>query len=285
MNRKRTAIVGVVAFVCGAISFFNARSNALSGREPRQWLNKASSSVVALEDKFDEELAGLITNLMDRQKSLGSVLEDPCTPDGVVLERAENVVAAHEHLMRRAGEHVVALRGKLPAGNREHLMRLCVETFRGPICRLNGQGGRRGRQDGTGGGMGNGRGYGYGLRGTGRGAGPGRGMRRGIRNRLANHLRLDERQISLLHEEDADFEAETTDLRNVLLTERARLLSMFEDPESGDDQLLEQIEKLVAAHSGIERRVVKHVLVLRPYLTVEQQKWLIGLCRRNQDNS
>jgi hypothetical protein len=110
-------------------------------------------------------------------------------------------------------------------------------------------------------------------------------MRRGIRNRLASHLRLDERQISLLYEEDADFEAETANLRNILLTERARLLSMFEDPESGGEQLLQQIERLTSAHSDIERRVVKHVLVLRPYLTVEQQKWLIGLCRRSQDDS
>lgn len=279
MNRKRTAMVAVVAFACGAISFFNARSTALSGRESTPWLSNASDSVVALEEEFNKELAGLITSLMDRQKTLGSVLEDPCTPDEIVLEQAESVIAAHERLMRRAGEHVVELRGNLPAGNREYLMGLCAETFRGPICRLDGQGGGRGRYDGTGGGMGNGRGYG--LRGAGRGAGPGRG----IRNRLASRLRLDERQISLLNEEDTDFGTETTDLRNVLLGEREKLLSMFEDSASGDDQLLQQIERLITAHSGIERRIARHVLVLRPYLTVEQQKWLIGLCWRSQGDS
>jgi hypothetical protein len=283
MNRKRTATVGVVAFVCGAISFFNARSTALSGPEPRQWLSKASNSVVELDDEFSEELAGLITNLMNRQKSLGSVLEDPCAPDEVVLEQAENVVAAHEHLTRRSGEHVVALRGKLPVGNRQQLMRLCAETFRGPLCRLPGPGGGRGMRNGTGGGMGNG--MGYGRHGAGRGPGAGRGMRHGVCKRLANCLRLDEGQVSLMHEKDPGFETDTADLRNVLLAERATLLSMFEDPESRDDQLLEQIEKLVTAHSGIERRIIRHVLVLRPYLTVEQQKWLIGLCRRSQDNS
>ena len=285
MSRNRTAILGVIAFVCGAISFFNAHSTALSKKEPQPWLTDASDSTVALEDEFNQELSALIENMVDRQKSLGLVLEDPATPDEVVLEHGENVIGAHELLTMRAGEHVVALRGKLPAGNRQHLMRLCAETFRGPICRLGGRGGGRGRHNGAGGGMGNGRGYGYGLHGSGRRAGPGYGMRRGIRNRLASRLRLDERQISLLHKEDADFEAETTDLRNILLAERATLLSAFEDPESRDDHLLQQIEKLVTAHSAIERRIIRHVLVLRPHLTVEQQKWLIGLCRRSQDNS
>ncbi len=283
MNHKQTAMIAVTAFVCGAIAFFNARSTALGEGEPKQWLSEASNSVVALDEKFDEELTGLIANIVAEQKSLGSVLEDPCTPDEIVLEQAENFIAAHERLMRRAGEHVVELRGKLPSGNREYLMGLCAETFRGPICRLDGRGSGRGQRDGTGGGMGNGRGYG--RLGAGRGPGGGRGMRRGIRHRLANCLKLDERQISLLHEEDADFETETDDLRNVLFAERARLLSMFEDGGSEDDQLLRQIEKLVTAHSGIERRIVRHVLVLRPYLTVEQQKWLIGLCRRSQDDS
>ncbi|MHC4169283.1 MAG: hypothetical protein ACYSWQ_20230 [Planctomycetota bacterium] len=279
MNRKRTAIVGVVAFVCAAISFFNARSTALSEKKAQPWLSDASDSTVAMEDQFNEEMAGLITNLVDRQKSLGLALEDTRTPDEVVLEHGENVIGAHERLTRRAGEHVVALRGKLPASNRRHLMRLCAETFRGPICRMQGPGGGRGMRNGTGGGMG------YGRRGAGRGPGGGRGMRHGVCDRLANCLRLDEGQVSLMHEKDPGFETEAADLRSVLLAERARLLSMFEDPESGDDQLLEQIEKLVAAHSGIERRIIRHVLVLRPYLTVEQQKWLIGLCRRSQDNS
>ncbi|UCF15333.1 MAG: hypothetical protein JSW59_18155 [Phycisphaerales bacterium] len=278
MNRKRTAILGIVALICGAISFFNARSTALSGREPEQWLDKASDSVLAIEEKFQKEMAALIATLMDEQNSLGSALEDPCTPDEVVLERAESVIGAHERLIRRAGEHVVELRGKLSADDREHLMSLCAETVRGPIRRLEGRGGGRGRHNGAG------RGYGYGRQGRG-GRGGGYGMRRAVRNRLANCLELDERQVSLLNQEDAEFETETADLRDHLLAERARLLSMFEDSRSEDNPLLRQIEKLITAHSAIERRIVRHVLVMRPYLTGEQQKWLIGLCRRNQEKS
>jgi hypothetical protein len=280
MNTKRTAILGVVAFACGAISFFDARSTALSGTKSESWLSDVSNSVLALEEEFEQEMAAQIAMLMDEQESLGSALEDPCTPDEVVVKQAEKVIGAHERLMRRAGEQIVKLRGKLSADNREHLMHLCAETVRGPVRRLEGRGSGRGRSDDSG------RGYGYGRRGRGRGAtGEGYGMRRAIRNRLSNRLELDERQVNLLYREDAEFDTETADLRERLLAERAKLLSMFEDSGSGDSQLLRQIEKLITAHSAIERRVVRHVLVLRPYLTGEQQKWLIGLCRRNHAKS
>ena len=107
-------------------------------------------------------------------------------------------------------------------------------------------------------------------------------MRLRIRDRLARRLRLDQEQAKILQEKDPDFEANSMNLRNALMTERESLLSLFENPDSGDNELLQQIEKLISTHSSIERRIAEHVLLLRPYLTVEQQKWLIGLCRRSQ---
>ena len=288
MNRRRTTILAVVAFACAAVSFFNARLTALSTQEAgpapsRQWLSEASGAAIELEERFEAELDELITNLAAEQKFLASALEDPCTSNEVVLERTENVIGAHKHLMRRVGEHVVELRGKLPANNRDYLMHLCAETVRGPISRLGGRVGG-GRQNGLGGQ--GGRGYGYGRGGgAGRGGGGGYGLRLGGRNRLARRLRLNEEQVKLLQEKDPDFEANSMNLRDALMTERAKLLSMFENPNSGDDELLQQIERLISTHSWIERRIAEHVLVLRPYLTVEQQKWLVGLCRRSQDDS
>jgi hypothetical protein len=106
-----------------------------------------------------------------------------------------------------------------------------------------------------------------------------------VRDRLARRLGLNQEQARLLVEKDPDFEADSINLRNALMTEREKLLSMFENPNSGDDELLQQIEKLILIYSSIERRIAEHVLVLRPYLTVEQQKWLIGLCRRLESGS
>jgi len=288
MNRKRTAILAIVAFACGAIAFFNARLSVLNDQKKEhkpsaQWLSDASRAAIELEEKFDEELDGLIKNLAAQQKSLALALEDPCTPNEVVLEHTEAVIGAHEHLIRRVGEHVVELRGKLQADKRDYLMHLCAETVRGPMSRLGGRAGRGGRRNGTVGGGPNGRGYGYGRGGgAGRGGGGGYGMRLRVRDRLARRLRLNEEQAKLLQEKDPDFEANSMNLRNALMTEREKLLSIFENPNSSDVELLQQIEKFISTYSWIERRIAEHVLVLRPYLTVEQQKWLIGLCRRSQ---
>ena len=284
MNRKRTAILAIVAFACAVISFFNARLTALSDQKTEHWLSDSSGLVVELEEKFDEELNSLINNLAAQQKSLAHSLEDPCSPNEVVLERTEDVIGAHEHLIRQVGQHIVELRGKLPADNRDYLMRLCAQTVRGPMSRLGGRAGRGGRRNGTGPGGPNGRGYGYG-----RGGGPGHGGQGGygmglrVRGRLAQRLGLNQEQAKLLQEKDPDFEANSMNLRFALMTEREKLLSIFENPDSSDDELLQQIENFIATYSSIERRIAEHVLVLRPYLTVEQQKWLIGLCRRSHD--
>ena len=302
MNRRRTAVLAIVSFVCGAGSFLNARLTAINRQEAgagpsRQWLSEASGAAIELEERFGAELDRLITNLAAEQKFLASVLEDPCTPNEVVLERTENVIGVHKHLMRRVGEHVVELRGKLPASNQDYLMSLCAETVRGPISRMGGRVGG-GRQDGFGGPGAGGRGNGYGRGGgAGRGGGPGRGggagrgggggygMHLSVRDRLARRLRLDEEQVSILRDKDSGFEADSMRLRDILLTERTAMLALFEDPKSADEELLQQIDRLILAHSQIERRIAEHVLVLRPYLTVEQQKWLTGLCRRSQDDS
>ena len=288
MNRKRTAMLAIVAFACAAISFFNARLTALSNqntehRPSGQWLSDASHAAVELEEKFDEELGRLINNLAVQQKYLALALEDPCTPNEVVMGHTEDAIEAHEHLIRRVGEHVVELRGKLPADNRDYLMRLCAETVRGPMSRLGGRAGGGGRRNQNGGGGPDGRGYGYGRGGgAGRGGGGGYGMRLRVRDRLTRRLGLNQEQAKLLEEKDPDFEANSMNLRYALMTEREKLLSMFENPNSSDDELLQQIENFISTYSSIERRIAEHVLVLRPYLTVEQQKWLIGLCRRSQ---
>lgn len=289
MNRKRTAILAIVAFACGAISFFNARLTALSDqktdhRPSGQWLSDVSRAAIELEEKFDEELDGLIKNLAAQQKSLALALEDPCTPNEVVMENTEAVIGAHEHLIRRVGEHVVELRDKLPAEKRDYLMHLCAQTVRGPMSRLGGRAGQGGRRNGIGGGGPDGRGYRYGRGGgAGRGGRGGYGMRLRVRDRLERRLGLDEEQVKLLQEKDPDFDTSSMNLRDALMTEREKLLSIFENPSSSDEELLLQIENFISTHSWIERRIAEHVLVLRPYLTVEQQKWLIGLCRRSQD--
>jgi len=280
MSRNKAVILTAVMAISGGASFVATR---LAATGPRQtgpagsvtWLGGAPDSVVELEKSFSGQADALIETLLQAQKTLATAIEDPCTPDAAVLAHVETVISAHESLLRRVGEHVAVLRLELPAGQRERLMDLCAETLRGPLIRGGGAGrgfgggSRMGPRDGSGAG----RGYGYGG-----GGGYGRGRRLG--GGLAQSLRLTDEQIRIGQEQDAQFEADSASLRDTLLRERAKLLAAFEDPAATNDEILAQLDKLILAHGQIERRVAAHVLVLRPHLTADQQKWLIGLCRR-----
>jgi len=289
MNRNRTIALTVVVILCGGISFVGTRLAAIdsqkNGRsESVSWLGEAAPSVIKLEEKFSHEVDELIENLQQEQKKLALVIEDPCTSDESILAQVENVIAVHEPLLQRVGEHIATLRSKLPEMQQERLMQLCAEVLRGPIRQGRGRGyggGRRmGWQDSSGAGRGQyGRGYGR------EAGGRGYGRRRGQAGRLAQRLGLTDEQVSIIQEKDPDFEADLTQMRNTLLAERAELLNVFEDARTGNEELLNQIGKLVSAHSQIERRIARHLLVLRPHLNAEQQKWLIGLCRHSQERS
>ena len=129
-----------------------------------------------------------------------------------------------------------------------------------------------------------GQGRGQRGRGFGRGAGGrGYGLRRRQRGRLAQRLNLTDEQIRIAQGQDPNFESDLAGLRNSLLTERAKLVRMFEDAQTDNKQLLEQIDKMISTHSQVERRIARYLLVLRQHLNPEQQKWLIGLCKCNRD--
>jgi len=288
MDRNRTIALIVTVAVCGVVSFVGTRIAALGSQKTADqvsvsWLAEADPSVIKLEEKFDKEVDGLIENLLQEQKNLASVIEDPCTPDESILAQDENVIAAHERLLRRVGEHITTLRLELPGEQRKRLMDLCAEVLSGPIGRGGGRGNGYGgprwmdRQDSFGPGRGQ-RGRGFGREAGGRGF----GQRRRQRGRLAQRLNLTDEQIMITQQQDPNFESDLAGLRNTLLMERATLVRMFEDTQTGNEQLLEQIDKMISTHSRIERRIARYLLVLRKHLSAEQQKWLIGLCRYNQ---
>ncbi len=282
MTRKRAIAFVVVVATCGVISFVGTRLAATGSQKNEPdgsipWLAQAAPSVIELEERFNKEADGLIEDLLRNQNSLALAIEDPCTPDESILAEIEKAIASHEQLLRRVGEHVAMLRLKLPTEQRERLMGLCADVVRGPLSQGRGRGY----------GFGGGRGMGRGQRGWGRGREAterGNGQRRRQRGRLAQRLGLTGEQIRITQEQNPDIETDLTQMRNTLLGERAKLLSMFEDPQTGNEQLLEQIKQLISAHSQIERRLAEHLLILRPHLNTEQQKWLIGLCKHRGRN-
>ena len=63
---------------------------------------------------FNRQAGDLDAVLSAEQARLQLVLDDPASSDDLILAQAEKVSLAHVTLMRRAGEHVIAMRGLLP---------------------------------------------------------------------------------------------------------------------------------------------------------------------------
>ncbi len=287
MSRNKKIIYILITLTAGFISFVNARTKALSKLDRtdttlQSWLVNEPHSITESEAEFNDRISELMSNLKVLQSELLTVLEDPLTSNETILEHVDSINKAHEYAIRQIGEHIVKLRHELGQINREKLMQFCVEALSGQISRLggrmNGQGGRGYRYGQQNRGQ-----RGYGFRGGAEQGTAGYGQRFRFWDRLANRLRLTSEQITVLQEKDPNFESESIDLYENLMAERQKLLSAFENPQSSDSELLQQIDSFISTHSRIERRIAEHVLLLRPYLTVEQQQWLIGLCRRFQD--
>ena len=259
----------LVALAFGMVSFLTARSFVLATHQQpdtasQEWLQSVPRSALTVEQQFGEKVNELIGNLRSEQLALAGLLEDSSTSNQIILSQSENVISAHENLIRQVGRHIVEIRGQLPGEQKQWFMNLCASSVRGPMCRMN-----RGQRNGFGGMQGHG----------GRGMGGGRGGNRRRGGGLPRRLGLTGRQLELAEKYDPDFQVDIEGLRSDLLQRRANLLAAFEDSETGDADLLKNIDELIKVSNRIEKRVMEHLLTLRPYLGIEQQKRLVGLCR------
>ena len=93
---------------------------------------------------------------------------------------------------------------------------------------------------------------------------------------LASWLRVTPGQARAL--EQGEFSEEAATLNKTLEYERTKLISLFETPGTSDEQILQQVEQVIAAHDSLERHVAKYVVGLRHSLTPQQQRRLMGLC-------
>lgn len=260
----------LVALAFGMVSFLTARSLVLAAhRQPdtasQEWLQSVPPSALTAEQQFGEKVSELTANLRSEQLAFAGLLEDSSTSDQVILSQSKKVMSSHEDLIRQVGRHIVHIREQLPEDRKQWFMSLCARSVRGPMCRMN-----RGQRNGFGRMRGGG---GRGFRG-GRGGNHYRGG-----GGLARKLGLTSRQLEMAEKYDPDFQVDIEGLRGDLLERRANLLTAFENSETGDADLLRKIDELITVNNRIERRVAEYLLALRPYLGVEQQKKLVGLCR------
>ena len=105
----------------------------------------------------------------------------------------------------------------------------------------------------------------------------GRG-RGGGRAALSQWLELSPERDEAVRKADPDFEQDSELLTANLAAEREKLAALLGEPASTDQQVLDRVERVIAAHNSLERRVAKHVLAIRAHLTAEQQQRLMGLC-------
>lgn len=101
--------------------------------------------------------------------------------------------------------------------------------------------------------------------------------RRGQVDAMSRWLGLSQQQRDSIETQDPTFWREVIGQRQQLAQERDRLTRLLEDPNAADREITEQVERLITLGNEVERRVTKHLLVLRKHLTPDQQKRLFGL--------
>lgn len=93
---------------------------------------------------------------------------------------------------------------------------------------------------------------------------------------LASWLRVTPGQARAL--EQGEFSQEAATLNQALEDERTKLINLLETPGTPDEQILQQVEQVIAGHDALERHVARFVVGLRHELTPAQQRRLMGLC-------
>jgi hypothetical protein len=91
-------------------------------------------------------------------------------------------------------------------------------------------------------------------------------------------LLLNARQIGDICKADCGFSEEAFELNRKLAEGRFQLADLMESDGASDDAIMAQVETVIADHEALVDRVVTHVLRIRPYLTLEQQSKLMGMC-------
>jgi len=94
---------------------------------------------------------------------------------------------------------------------------------------------------------------------------------------LATCLGLSPAETKAMVEADPDFNRQAATLRAELAKERDALAGLLETTASSDEILTQQVERVIAAHGALERRVARHVLAIRKHLTPSQAKCLMSL--------
>ncbi len=91
---------------------------------------------------------------------------------------------------------------------------------------------------------------------------------------VAGWLELTPQQATSVRDIEASFATDRAPLEAKLAAAREQLAELLENPATTNEEILQQVENVIAAHDVLERRVAAHLVAMRPHLTADQQKRL-----------
>lgn len=281
MKRRDTCILfgvilaaGAAAFCVGRAEARRQRADATSPQAP--W--RASPEMVQTEQRFEQQTRQRIEEVRAKQAELALMLPDDRFTGPQILGQVDDIAQSYAALARSVGGHMALLRSTLPQAQRQQVMQSCANSLRGSMQRRyrwrggaqdQGESFRGGRRSGWGRVPGPGGGYGKQYRG-GRNEGP---------QDLAGRLRLTQEQRAWIEQQDPNFEAECTMLRDRLYEAHASLVAGLESAQATEQELTAKVDALIEAHNRLEKRVAEHIVLLRPQLSQRQRDQLRELCR------
>jgi len=242
----------------------------------RHWLSLSQSQCEQIQQDdpdFHTDAQALSQSLRAHQQALIADVSEPATPAEQIRAQAEAVVEAHQALMRRIVQHLLAVRRHADVRQCTLLNQLYANVVQ-----------TTGLQNGAGPGRQR-RGYGGPPWAPGQGTdqGQGRGMGRGQRHRygqLASSLGLTAAQQAAATQTDPNYTADAARLTQEVRDAYAAFVRALQDLDTPDAQVQQALEAFITSRRQLELRTVDYVLSIRPLLSAEQQQQLIGLSRR-----
>jgi len=286
--KLRTVVTLFLAGVIGVVSFYITRSleadkvysTQVSMRNWLAFTNEQDKAIRQSDPDFDKEAAELSLVFIVERQQLAHLLDASGSSDEQITVQVEKVVEANHALLKRVVTHILVIRKHLSPQQQQQLMRLCSNIISGRAAKgrlLEGNNVGPGKQYfGTGKGRGRGRGRLGQERGKGRGQGQGWGRRH--RRGLTSDIDFTPEQIKTIQQLDPGFKVESTELTEAVFKEHKQLALLLDNLTTNDNEIWQQLETLLEVRAQRERRISQHVLLIRPLLSTEQQKVLVGLC-------